>query len=59
MNALTPGPPPELPSRRVQLAEGTQTAPPPATVADPPEDTEPNPDVELVAALSAEWGWGW
>jgi hypothetical protein len=58
MNATTPAQPGELPPRRVPLANGSHVAPPAPAVADPADDAESGPDVQLVAALSAEWGWG-
>jgi len=58
MNATTPAQPNELPSRRVPLAKGPHASPPPPTVADAPDAAEPGRGLQLVAALSAEWGWG-
>jgi hypothetical protein len=57
MNATTPAQPGELPPRRVPLANGSHGAPPAPAAADT-DDAESGPDVQLVAALPAEWGWG-
>jgi hypothetical protein len=58
MNAPTPAQPSELPPRRAQLAKESRAAPPGPTAADTADDTESGPDLQFVAALSAEWGWG-
>jgi hypothetical protein len=58
MNATTPAQPSDLPPRRVQLANGSHAARPAPAAADAPDDAESGPDVQLVAALPAEWGWG-
>ncbi|HEY2287148.1 MAG TPA: hypothetical protein VGH88_15540 [Streptosporangiaceae bacterium] len=59
MNAPTPTPPTELPSRRARHPRAAHPAPVPPPLPDlPGDDPEPDQDQHLLAALSAEWGWG-
>jgi hypothetical protein len=58
MNAPTPAQPSELPPRRAQLAQEPHATLPAPTATDSTDDAESGPDLQFVAALPAEWGWG-